>query len=163
MKPQIRVIEKTRTLRLPVFPLIAGKTTRKVTKHFTNLPMYMDREKFSFLSWLVYQCAVDNTIEYKHFLLERYAKSIRQANEFYSPSQIKLKTFPQRLRAILKELIEEGYVLSYNKRTLLISPILTYAGHISGKKHQKICERYLEIGVEDVKLFCDEWRKLIGC
>ncbi len=150
-------MKNIKTLKLPVFSP-TKKTRRIVTKHFTNLALYMKQEKFAMLNWLVYQCAVDNTIEYKHFLIEKYAASIKAASDIYGITDLCVS--PQKLRKILQSLIEDGYILSIGKKTLLISPMLTYSEYLSKKQHQYVADLYMGLKTEGIGQFCDLYRKL---
>lgn len=151
------MIRDIKTLRLPVFPP-TKKTRRIVTKHFTNLALYLERERFAMLNWLVYQCAVDNTIEYRHFLIEKYAMTIKATVDLYGSSD--LCVTPQKLRKILQGLIEDGYILSLGEKTLLINPMLTYCEYLSKKQHQNLTERYGRLKTAEIAKFGEEYRKL---
>lgn len=119
----------------------------------------MDREKYAMISWLIYQCAMDNTIEYRHFLIKRYAESIKAANEFYGVKP-DLNISPQKLRLVLRDLIRDGHILSIGGKTLLISPILTYCEYLSKKQHEYVCNRYSALGNSEIKEFCEFYREL---
>jgi hypothetical protein len=96
-------IKKTKTLSLPDFPA-TNKTTRVVTKHFTNLAMYLERDQLSLLNWLVYNCGMDNRIKYSTVLLQRYAKSVDEVQHHYG-SKVRLKASVQGIRGVLEGLI----------------------------------------------------------
>ena len=65
-------------LNLP--KLTADKRNRVVTKHFTNLAMYLERNELSLLNWLVYQSDVNNVfIRLKKALASLQSTNINMA------------------------------------------------------------------------------------
>lgn len=130
-------IKKTKTLSLPDFPA-TNKTTRVVTKHFTNLAMYLERDQLSLLNWLVYNCGMDNKIKYSTVLLQRYAKSVEMVQYHYG-SKVSLRASVPLVRKEFQHLIEVGYVISYGDEFFL-NPMLSYqADYVTAKEYKIIC------------------------
>lgn len=140
--PNTKLIATTKTKSLPDFQP-TKRTTRVVTKHFTNLAFYLPQDQYCLLSWLVYNCEMDNTIKYSTFILRRYSEAIKAVCEHYK-ADIGVKTSLQTVRLVFKSLIEQGYIISFNNK-LLLNPMLSYqADYISSKKYHEICKKYAE-------------------
>lgn len=121
-----KLIQNTKTLRHPNFPtLVADKRNRVITKHFTNLAMYMDINQLSLLNWLVYQSDVNNAFTYNSKLLIMYRQAVIEANKEYNgKKEIKISlTF---IRSCLKNLIENGYILPTKENEFTINKSLTF-------------------------------------
>jgi len=140
-------IESTQVKSLPYFPeLTGGKTTRVVTKHFTNCAMYLPSSEFALLSWLIYQSKSDNTIVYSTRLLISFKETVLAANVVYNPS-IKLSGNVKSIREDFKHLIENGYLLpNYDKKVFTINPMLSYhPEYLSAANYKSICAEYKEL------------------
>ena len=135
------------TKSLPYFPVLShGKSTRTVTKHFTNLAMYMHQQSYSLLSWLIYQSRADNTIVYSTQLLIKFKESIVAAAKTYTPDE-PFKADIKVIRGVFRLLAENGYLLpTYDKKVYLINPMLSYhPEYLSAANYKKMCEEYQEI------------------
>ena len=110
-------------LNLP--KLTADKRNRVVTKHFTNLAMYLERNELSLLNWLIYQSDVNNVFNYNSKLLLMYRQAVIEANKEYNGKKdIKISlTF---IRHCLKNLIESGYILPMEENKFIINKSLTF-------------------------------------
>lgn len=129
---------------LPHLPkLIGSKTTRVITKHFTNCPLYMDGDSFVLLTWLIYQSKNDNTIKYSTHLLNRYRSSLLLAGEHYKSELNLYKSIP-KIRLVFKYLIETGYILpNYQPDVFTINPMLTYRDeYIRKDEYSRLCDFY---------------------
>jgi len=142
------VIKTVETSSLPNFPILeAYKHNRIITKHFTNLSMYMSHERFSFLSWLIYESNSDNTIVYNTNLFIKYRASVLAANNEYNNSYGTklvngLRTTVSNLRYSLKWLIENGYLFRIGRFKFIINPRLVYYEYLSPKEIAAFNIRY---------------------
>lgn len=151
------LIKKTKTLRYPDFSIGTIKTARVVTRNYTNLVMYMSEDKLALLSWLIFQCGMDNRIKYKTQLLKRFIGSIKAVEDHYKV-KTDLNITLSWWRWKFRELIEDGYILSYGEE-LVLNPLLTYhADYITKKGYQllmetpmnQIAEKYVQMVNEKV-------------
>jgi hypothetical protein len=141
------VIRNTKVKTLPYLPpLIGSKTTRSITKHFTNLPLYLDGDHLSLLNWLVYQSRQDNTVHYTTHLLSKYRESILAAKEQYGVD-LGLVISIQLIRGLFKDLIEDGYLLdNYQADIFTINPMLTYRHeYIRKEEYSNLVKMYQSI------------------
>ena len=137
----------TEVVSLPYFPELSGqKTSRVITKHFTNAAMYMPKDQFCMLTWLIYQSKADNTVNYSTQLLIRYSAAIKASTQLYNSTN-NLNTGIKHLRVVFKTLIQNGYLLpNYNKKLFTINPMLSYrAEYMRVDKYRIACADYKEI------------------
>jgi hypothetical protein len=140
-------VKSTQVKSLPYLPELSGiKTTRVVTKHFTNLAMYMNQQLFSLLSWLIYQSKPDNTIIYSTQLLIKFKESIFSAHKIYTPDK-PFKADIKVIRGVFSNLIGIGYLLpNYDKKVFTINPMLSYhPGYLSASNYKSICAEYQDL------------------
>ena len=159
-------VELVKNESYPFLPVLTGlKTTRVVTKHFTNLSLYMNPNMYALLTWLIYQSRNDNTIEYNVHLLEKYRRSVIAARDQYGPNGLKIGLLS--IRESFKWLIENGYLfLTYDRFVYMINPLLTYRSeYIRSPEYKDVCERYQHVqfgtGI-DVRDLTKEYRDLIN-
>lgn len=161
------LISNTKTKSLPKFPeLTTGKTSRLVTKHFTNLPLWLSFDEVAFMNWLVYQIKANNTFRYSTRLLNQYCSSIRAGREQYGVMYYEVKITANIInsRKTLEGLIEKGLILpTSRKNNLMVNPMLTYEPSIlSRKKYTIICSKYQDLSPENIIEFTDTMTKLVG-
>lgn len=157
-----KLIQNTIVKSVPDLPeLVSSKHNRVFTKHFTNLPMYLNANYVALLNWLVYQSKVDGTVMYSSKLLRAYTKSVQEANKHYNGMQVKNKFSkkPNNLvvsitsvRHDFQKLIETGYLWPTRiKNKYMISPMLLYHNRAMKQSDYKIvCAEYRSIGKTDV-------------
>lgn len=172
MKPSL--VRETVTEQLPNLPALSGnKTSRVVTKHFTNLAMFLQADELALLNWMIYQCHADNTIDYRQSMLERYGRTIAELHNEYNGVQVAgkfmhydLKVSPRTVREVMIRLIKKGYVLS-DGLIMMVNPMLTYRGdYVSRAEYESLCNSYQEVcdnGYDDrlLRKFMDHYRKII--
>lgn len=161
-----KVIENIQVQILPYFPTLSGhKTSRVVTKHFTNTLLYLPAELTSMLAWLIYQSNVDNSFTYDSRLINRYSAAIRAAEEMYKSSG-KLRVDIKAIRANFKQLIEQGFVLPTNELAVfIINPMLSYrTEYCRSKEYKEVCHTYgyLKVDVNLVPNFTSYYRQLVN-
>lgn len=143
-----KVITNTIIKSLPNFPTLeVNKRNRIVTKHFTNLYMYLPQHKLALLSWLIYQTKTDNSFIYSTNFLRLYRNTVLAVKEEYGILKINVSlTF---LRQILKNLVEEGYILPMQNKKFVINYMLTFhPKFITNKEWDKVCKSYLKMSKE---------------
>lgn len=143
-----KLIENTQVISIPYFPELTGsKTTRVITKHFTNLAMYLDPELFALLSWLIYQSKADNSFKYSTQLLRKYSEAIKGCEKTYGSRRLSVDV--KRIRVNLKALIQSGHLLPTNiKNTFIINPMLSYRSeYITSDEYKTACRYYNNIRI----------------
>lgn len=154
------LIKLSKTKHLPNFPiLLTGKHRRCLTKHYTNLSLYLYIEEQSLLSFLIYQCSADNCFKHSTALLNRYAAAIEMCYKEYKGRQTITNIY--HVRRLLQVLIEKGLILHTNKdKVFMINPMLTYECDIINKKqYQLIMEMYQQ---GDVNKLTDYFISLVS-
>lgn len=143
-------IIKTKTEALPYFPYIqVGKTKRVMTKHFTNLSLWLSIEEIRMIGWLVYQCSADNKFEYSTRLLERFKWSVMSANFEYKSAVKKPDIITARW--IIESLIKKGLVLHTGTKYLMINPMLSYNSDVvNTKQYRMFMEFYQKSSPDEV-------------
>lgn len=159
----VKIIENLTTESLPYFPILGvGKTNRTITKHFTNLHLYLDRDRLTLLTWLLYECAADNSIEYSHHLVTRYSAAISAAEKQYN-TKANLNVSVKAVRNSFKQLITSGCLLSTSGKSIfLINPMLSYrTEYVSKKEYKEYCRLYnlCKYTTEGISLY---YRKLVN-
>ena len=160
----VKVIENIKPLSLPNFPVLSSlKTSRVITKHFTNLYLYQPPEHTTLLAWLVYQVAADNTFKYDSELLTQYSFTITAAKEFYKGTRG--NTDIKAIRALFKDLIEQGYILPTNEGAVfMLSPMLSYrADYVSKGEYKGVMATYSNLVLpHHTEMFVNNYRELIN-
>jgi len=159
-----KLIQNTKTTSLPYFPeLSVGKTKRVVTKHFTNLSLWLPSPELELLSFLIYECLADNTFEYSTRLLERYCAAVKAATKQYWGSEDGTRT-PLLARIAFRHLIESGLILHTEKKNVfMINPMLTYSPDIiNNKQYKLVSEMYQYTSPDKIQVFVDYYRKLVS-
>lgn len=161
----IKVIETIRPKSLPNFPVLSSlKTSRVITKHFTNLYLYQPPEHTTLLAWLVYQVAADNTFRYDSELLTQYSFTITAAKEFYKGTRGNADI--KAIRGIFKDLIEQGYILPTSEAAVfMLNPMLSYrADYVSKGEYKIIMDNYNKLTVKcNYGDFVSIYRHSINC
>lgn len=142
-----QIVRNTKVKKLPYFPVLTGqKTTRVITKHFTNCALYLDHNSFSLLSWLIYQSKQDNSFTYSTHLLTKYRESVFAASSEYGFKQIRFVSV-QKIRSVFTDLIESGYILpTHTKDSYIINPMLSYRDeYLRASEYLEICKMYQSI------------------
>jgi len=145
-------------VKVPYFPsLTAVKANRVITKHFTNLALYLPPDQFGLLAWLLYQCDGDNSFIYTTHLLKRYSTAVKSCSEIYQPSHLHYDL--KAIRVNLKILIQFGYILpTLSRKRLIINPMLSYSGNF--KYYSRAIADYQELGPESAVEFADRYMDL---
>ena len=155
-------IRNAQTESLPKFPILAvGKTKRLVTKHFTNLALWLQEDQLALMNYLIYQTQADNTFVYSTKLLVQYSNSMYAAQKEYSSSARKPSVGLMRLH--LEALIRKGMIFQTGvKNKLMISPMLTYCPDIiNSKQYNVVQEMYQVSSPEKIHVFTDYFSKLV--
>ena len=142
-----KLIQQTEVQTLPYFPILeAHKSNRVITKHFTNLPLYLNPNHFALLTWLIYQSKADNSVKYSTKLLLKYTATLLQCEQEYKDGNMvgRLFTSLPFLRVSFQYLIKQGYLLpSHLKGYFVINPLLSYREeYIKPAEYRGICEQY---------------------
>jgi hypothetical protein len=150
---------------LPYFPQLSGqKTSRVITKHFTNLAMYLPIDKFAMLTWLIYQSRADNTVIYSTQLLTRYSAAMKASWGLYNAKPC-LNYNIKHLRAVFGQLVENGYLLpNYDRKLFTINPMLSYrAEYMRSAHYHKICKEYqsLTANTAEIRDFTAKYSKIV--
>ena len=158
----IKIIENLIPESLPYFPVLkSGKINKTITKHFTNLHLYLDRDKLALLTWLIYECAADNTFKYSHVLVERYPAAISAAEKQYR-AKSNLNVSVKKIRDAFSGLILGGYILpTFDKSIFLLNPMLSYRPeYLNKREYRKVVFEYAN--VKHVKSFCKGYMTTIN-
>lgn len=145
-----KLIQQTEVQALPYFPILeAHKSNRVITKHFTNLPLYLNPNHFALLTWLIYQSKADNSVKYSTKLLLKYTATLLQCEQEYKDGNTvgRLFTSLPFLRVSFQYLIKQGYLLpSHLKGHFVINPLLSYREeYIKPTEYRDICKEYNDI------------------
>lgn len=145
-----KLIQQTEVQALPYFPILeAHKSNRVITKHFTNLPLYLNPNHFALLTWLIYQSKADNSVKYSTKLLLKYTATLLQCEQEYKDGNTvgRLFTSLPFLRVSFQYLIKQGYLLpSHLKGYFVINPLLSYREeYIRPSEYAEICRSYQRI------------------
>lgn len=133
----------TQTENVPKLPeLASNKCSRLITKHYTNLGLYLNQNELVLFNWLVYQTSIDNTFTYSTQLLRRYNKSVLDARIFYGIKNNGVKITIKFAREILISLIKKGYIFRYKGDKMIINPMLVYYQHYPRKDYIKFTRDY---------------------
>lgn len=152
-------------MKIPNFPpLTSSKTTRLVTKHYTNLAMYEERSQFSFLTWLIYQSDADNSVYIDQFTIKRYRHAVMLAmKEYKAPKRVNYSI--DSVRGGFKELLSKGYLFPTNKpKVYLINPMLSYSPIYVGRdRYNEFQNRYQGIeSPEQLSELIEWYQRLIN-
>ena len=145
----------------PYFPELSGvKTLKTLTKHFTNLLLYLPIEKTAFLGWLVYQSKADNTFIYSTHLLTKYSEAIKSARLQYQ-SKTPLKTDLKAIRATFRQLVDSGYIFYVEGKMYMLNPMLSYRyEYMRAKEYKVFVARYQ--GEKDFRSFCKDYMGVVA-
>lgn len=135
---------------LPDLPI--RKSNRAITKHFTNLSLFLPQDRLALFTWLIYQSNADNTFIWDGHLLDKYRMSVKYAVEEYGGVGVGIT--PQKVRADYRWLKQNNYILSINK-TDLINPMFSYC--LSYKaKHKEFSKGWQS---KSIKELVEAWIK----
>ena len=158
-----KVISLSNTKHLPNFPvLLPGRHRRCFSKHYTNLPLWLNTNEYSLLSFLVYQCSADNCFKHSTALLNKYAAAVEMCKKEYNGRHIITNVY--HLRRCLLALIEQGLILNTkDKNMLMINPMLTYTCDIINRKqYELVMEKYQSASPDNITVFTDYFSKLVS-
>lgn len=151
----------------PYFPELSGqKSSRTITKHFTNCAVFLPKEKLSLLFWLVYESRQDNTVIYSTHLLSKYRETIIALQDQYG-HEIELSISIQSIRKEFSWLIRNGYLLNnHQKFCYTINFMLTFRhAYISAGEYGQMVKRYqgVQFGTGgDIRDVCEEYKSIIN-
>lgn len=168
--PNTSIVKNTITTCLPNLPeLPPNKSNAIVTKHFSNIILYLPIDQSALMFWLLYQMHADNTIIYSTVLLRRYCKIVYEANKHYNvkfslkkPNGLMMSTLPIRRNFVA--LIQAGYLIRVNPEKIMINPMLTYYEWLSRKQYISIMAKYQLLSADNQKElseFCIEYINLV--
>ena len=157
------MVSKTKTLSLPKFPeLVVGKSSRRMTKHYCNLAMWLDVDELAVINWLTYQLRADNTFMYSTRLLEQYKRAMDAARDVY----FKNDSCSHHIytRRVLKRLISLGLILHTSIRNkFMLNPLLSYEPEIVNRKqYAEVCKKYQSLSPDKVVEFTDHFTTLVS-
>jgi len=116
----------------------------------------------SFLGWLVYQVAADNTFKYDNELLQNYSFSLLAAKEVYKTKAANHDV--KVIREVVKGLIEQGYILPTDEAAVfMLSPALSYrVEYVSRREYKDFMERHSNTKINHIKYFIRDYRDLVN-
>ena len=129
-----------------MFPeLSQSGSGRIMTKHYANLAMTLEENKLALLSFLVYQSRIDNSIVFTSALMLRYQTAVKSSQKLYnSPKRLKLSL--PNTRRCFKQLVSDGLILTYNHKTYLINPNLTFSKqYVKTTFYKEWCSKYRQL------------------
>lgn len=159
-----KLISSSRTKQLPNFPVLkSGKHRRCVTKHYTNIALWLYTDEYSLLSFLIYQCTADNCFKYCTILLNKYAKAVELSKKEYDSERF-ITTNISKLRGCMKGLIEKGLILHTGKNNIfMVNPLLTYeCDVINRKQYQLVMQEYQSTSRDKITTFTDFYISLVA-
>lgn len=151
------LIRNSRNKKLPEAPVYNINLSKMVvTKFFTNRMLVKSRIANSMLSWLVYECGADNSIEYSTYLLKRFIKAFEYMN---GGGKLNITD----IRRNFSELIADGDLLNTSKpNVFLVNPIYCYNPNaITKKQYMDVIGSYQVLKPEDSAEFSEAYIKLI--
>lgn len=160
-----KLISSSRTKQLPNFPVLStGKHRRCVTKHMTNLPLWLSENEVAMINWLLYRVTADNCFKYSSSLLNQYSMSILNAREEYKSVEYSLKTNTSLVRRCMKGLIEKGLLLHTGKNNIfMLNPLLTYeVDVVNRKQYQLVMLEYQNTSRDKITTFTDYYISLVA-
>lgn len=124
--------------------LSQGSYGRILTKHFTNLPIFLEPNQLSLLSFLIYQSKIDNTVVYTSALMLRYQQAVKASQKLYnSPKRLKISL--PNTRRCFKELSSLGLILPYQHKTYIINPNLSFSKqYVKATFYNAWCKKYMQ-------------------
>lgn len=146
-----KLIQSAITESLPNCPpLSSHKQSKTVTKHFTNLAVYMEAKHFALFCWLIYQSNQDCTIDYSTHLLRKYREYLIQMAEEYRDHE--LPTSLQIIRQNLYYLIKQGYIFNRGGE-LLLNPMFVFSKKTNKAKYKRFVEKYQAGDIKELTNF----------
>lgn len=128
------------------------KITRVVTRHFINCTMILSRDQLSLLSWLVYNCSMDNEITFNTLLLRRYCESVKAVRSYYKGKHRLNVSLPAARRTFIW-LLENGYIIKV-KQGIFLNPMITYrADYITTAQFKVVADQYQQDPAGAVQAF----------
>jgi len=152
-----------RIMKLPHFPAISGaKRSRVITKHFTNCSMFVPRNEFAMLTWLIYQSEVDNSFTYNTHLLRKFSASVKYANEEYGGKKVNTSLYS--IRSCFKALTKNGLLLpTSDEKVFIVSPMLSYRPeYVRPKEYGEFVGEYHGLSVSGVVDFTARYMNFIN-
>ena len=134
------------------FPTLpTGKHRRVMTKHFTNLALWLNPYEVAMINWLCYQAKADNTLKVSPHLLEQFSMSVHYCEGYYGNESNK-PIIISRCRRTIVQLINKGILMLSGRRSvLMINPMLTYVTDvISVKGYNEFQVMYQKASADEV-------------
>ena len=157
------MVSKTKTLSLPKFPeLVVGKSSRRMTKHYCNLALWLEADELAVINWLTYQLRADNTFMYSTRLLEQYKSAAEAASKVYLINDVYAEL--KYTRFVLKRLISLGLIMETSTRNkFMLNPLLSYEPEIVNRKqYAEVCKKYQSLSPDKVVEFTDHFTTLVS-
>ena len=142
---------KVKTTKYPKLPQITGNNKERVfTKHWSNLPLHLNRNEMALLSFITYQAKADNSFKYSGLLLKKYTLAVKYANQEYNSADMgKKMRLPNNLsvsaafiRFWFERLVENGWILGV-EGDYVVNPILTYVpAYVNKEQYREMCLVY---------------------
>lgn len=143
-----KTIQNTKVISLPHFPVLSShKQSKVISKHFTNLCLYLPKPELSLLTWLIYESAANNSFTYSTHLLRKFSAHIKAVNIEYR--QTNLPTSIQIIRKDFKKLVEGGYIIPAGRYHYL-NPMLVFGKKMALGKIRKFAAEYQTATVENI-------------
>lgn len=94
------------------------KRGRRVTKHFTNLSLWLPENELRMIMWLLYEASAAGEIQYSTHLLTKYCLAFKFINEEYYNPPIKMNV--KMARGIFRNLVDHGLLSVVSKKKFQI-------------------------------------------
>jgi len=143
-----------KTNNYPKLPIITGNNRERVfTKHWSNLPLHLNRNEMALLSFITHQARADNGFRYSGLLIKKYILAVKYANQEYNGGKEGKSRLPNDLSVTVsvvkgwfESLVEGGWIISHDKKwEFVINPMLTYVPSYVGKgEYGELSEIYQE-------------------
>jgi len=102
--------------------LPAQKRNRTISKHFSNLGMWMPKINLAMLMWLLYWGDKGGVFNYSTEMLDKFVLSAKYASEEYKHPPLNVNR--KIARAVFRELVEMGLVQKVDKKKYQINKLL---------------------------------------
>ena len=157
-------VKKTRTEALPVLPeLKSNKTGLVITKHFTNLSLWLSPEEFRLFCYLLYNMSADNTIIYSTILLRKHGSMITSARKEYCPAEPPVKSSLVYIRKSFVNLVKKGLILTTPwQNVYFVCPMFVYDGGVIGiKQFRQMQKFYQNLSAENTDDFVRQYTEYV--
>lgn len=141
-----------KTNKYPRLPILTGNNKERVfTKHWSNLPLHLNRNEMALLSFITHQARADNGFRYSGMLIKKYILAVKYANQEYNEGKEGKSRLPNDLSVTVsvvkfwfESLVEGGWIMSGDEKwEFVINPMLTFVPNYVGKgEYGELCEMY---------------------